>query len=126
MMNYTGYPAPSFPNYNAMNMGQQMYPQRQEVVRVNGQNGANAYQMAPNSSILLLDETAPIIWLKTTDGASYPTVTGYTITPIETQTANKVNVDYSVLEERITKLEEAFNARKSDATDVKPIKTIKQ
>ena len=23
MMNYTGYPAPSYPNYNAMNMGQQ-------------------------------------------------------------------------------------------------------
>jgi hypothetical protein len=82
--------------------------------------------MAPNSSILLLDETAPIIWLKTTDGASYPTVTGYTITPIETQTTSKVNTDYSALEERIAKLEEAFNARKSDATDVKPIKTIKQ
>lgn len=93
-MNYTGYPAPSYPNYNAMNMGQQMYPQRQEVVRVNGQNGANAYQMAPNSSILLLDETAPIIWLKTTDGASYPTVTGYTITPIETQTTNIADAKY--------------------------------
>ena len=35
--------------------------QRQEIVRVNGKNGADAYQMAPNSSILLLDETAPII-----------------------------------------------------------------
>ena len=34
---------------------------RQEVVRVNGKNGAEAYQMAPNSSILLLDETAPIV-----------------------------------------------------------------
>ncbi len=59
MINYSGYPAPTYPNYGAM--GQQTYPQRQEVVRVNGRNGANAYQMAPNSSILLLDETAPII-----------------------------------------------------------------
>ena len=121
-MNYSGYPAPTYPNYGAM--GQQAYLQRQEVVRVNGRNGANAYQMAPNSSILLLDETAPIIWLKTTDGASYPTVTGYTITPIETQTTNTASADYSALEERIAKLEEAFNARKSDASDAKPIKTI--
>lgn len=123
MMNYSGYPAPTYPNYGAMGQ-QQLYTQRQEVVRVNGRNGANAYQMAPNSSILLLDETAPIIWLKTTDGASYPTVTGYTITPIETQATTTASVDYSVLEERISKLEEAFNARKSDASDSKPIKTI--
>lgn len=59
MMNYSGYPAPTYPNYGVI--GQQAYLQRQEVVRVNGRNGANAYQMAPNSSILLLDETAPII-----------------------------------------------------------------
>jgi hypothetical protein len=54
---------------------------QQQVVRVNGKNGAEAYQMAPNSSILLLDETAPIVWLKTTDGAGYPTVTPYDIAP---------------------------------------------
>ena len=122
MMNYSGYPAPTYPNYGVM--GQQNYLQRQEVVRVNGRNGANAYQMAPNSSILLLDETAPIIWLKTTDGASYPTVTGYTITPIETQTTGTASADYSALEKRIAKLEEAFNARKSDASDAKSVKII--
>lgn len=48
-----GYYNPYQPYYN---MGA-----RQEVVRVNGKNGADAYQMAPNSSILLLDETAPIV-----------------------------------------------------------------
>lgn len=121
MINYSGYPAPT--NYGVMGQ-QQLYAQKQEVVRVNGRNGANAYQMAPNSSILLLDETAPIIWLKTTDGASYPTVTGYTITPIETQETNTANIDYSILEKRIAKLEEIINAKKSDATDSKPIKTI--
>ena len=60
MINYSGYPAPTYPNYGAMGQSQ-FYAQKQEVVRVNGRNGANAYQMAPNSSILLLDETAPII-----------------------------------------------------------------
>jgi hypothetical protein len=44
------------------NYGQYPYTvQRQEVVRVNGRNGAEAYQMAPNSSALLLDESAPVV-----------------------------------------------------------------
>ena len=99
---------------------------RQEVIRVNGKNGADAYQMAPNSSILLLDETAPIVWLKTTDGASYPTVTGYEITPLKTQLAVNADTGYAELENRIARLEELFN-EKSNVADVKPaIKTIKQ
>ena len=112
-----------YQQYMGTMMGNNSFPpQRQEVVRVNGKNGADAYQMAPNSSILLLDETAPIIWLKTTDGASYPTVTGYTITPIETKIATPIeSKDYADLESRIAKLEEVINNGKSD---VKPIKTI--
>lgn len=79
---------------------------RQEVIRVNGKNGADAYQMAPNSSVLLLDETAPIIWLKTTDGASYPTVTGYEIRPmVDKQTS---------LEERIARLEKMLDEKSND------------
>lgn len=112
---YAAYSQPNYINY---------MPQRQEVIRVNGRNGAEAYQMAPNSSILLLDETAPIIWLKTTDGASYPTITGYQISPLETKTVTS-ETDISSLEARIARLEELVNG-KSDVTDVKPIKTIKQ
>ena len=92
--------------------------QRQEVVRVNGRNGAEAYQMAPNSSILLLDETAPIVWLKTTDGASYPTLNGYVITPLKDKAS--MAPGYADLEERIKKLEEAFNnGSKSNASKSK-------
>lgn len=56
-------------------------PQRTEVIRVHGEEGANAFMMAPNSSAIFLDETQPTVWLKTTDGAGYATVTGYDITP---------------------------------------------
>lgn len=104
---------------------QQPFMPRQEVVRVNGRNGAEAYQMAPNSSVLLLDETAPIVWLKTTDGASYPTITGYEISPIKTQ-PNPENASYTELEKRIAKLEEVLTNDKSNASNVKQIKTIKQ
>lgn len=110
-------------NYNPYGFNAQSLLARQEVVRVNGRNGADAYQMAPNSSVLLLDETAPIIWLKTTDGASYPSITGYKITPIETQPVMMADENYSKLEERITRLEGMLDG-KSNASDVKPIKTI--
>ena len=101
------------------NMGLQL--QRQEVVRVNGKNGADAYQMAPNSSVLLLDETAPVIWLKTTDGASYPTITGYKITPLETKvsTENIENI-YEKLNSRITRLEELMYNAESNVKPSKP------
>lgn len=86
----------------------QSYPQtypRQEVIRVNGKGGAEAFVMSPNSSVLLLDENSPIIWLKTTDGAGYPSLTPYTITPYK----EEPQPDYKSLDERIKKLEEALN-----------------
>ena len=97
------------------NLGAQL--QRQEVVRVNGKNGADAYQMAPNSSVLLLDETAPIVWLKTTDGASYPTITGYKISPIEEKPVLPVGIEE--LSNRVTRLEELMYASQSNVADVK-------
>lgn len=74
---------------------------QQRVVRVSGRPGAEAYQMAPNSEVLLLDETAPVVWLKTTDGAGYPRLTPYDITIHEEQ-----QIDYKSIDERLTRLEE--------------------
>ena len=78
---------------------------RQEVVKVNGENGARAYQLGPQSSALLLDETGTIVWLVTTDGAGYKTVAPFDISPHQAAPAP----DYSDLEERIRKLEEAIS-----------------
>lgn len=90
-------------------------PQRQEIVRVNGENGARAYQMAPNSSAMLLDESAPLVWLVQTDGAGYKTATPYTISPYQSQPAP----DYNSLDERIRRLEDMLNGQKPDAGNVK-------
>ena len=93
---------------------QTMYPQvtptyapKQEITRVNGENGARAFQIAPNSSALLLDENSPIVWVVQTDGAGYKTVTPYTITPYQPEPP----VDVKSLDERIKKLEEIINAK---------------
>ena len=79
--------------------------------KVNGRNGADAFRMAADSSVLLLDENDPIVWLKTTDGAGYPTITPYSIAPY--QPAPEVNVND--LEIRIKRLEDILNGKSDDA-----------
>ena len=77
----------------------------QQVVRVNGENGAKSYQLGANSSALLLDESGLLVWLVTSDGAGYKTVSAYDITPHQEAPAP----DFSSLESRIKKLEEIVN-----------------
>ena len=104
-----------YPTYNQQ-LSQLLFQQnKQEVIKVNGRGGANAYNLAPDSSALLLDTSAPIVWLVQTDGAGYKTLTPYDITPHEEVQQENV---YKSLEERISKLEETINA-KSDTTNAK-------
>lgn len=90
---------------------QQQPVQHTEVVRVNGRGGAEAYQMAPNSSALLLDTTQAVVWLKTTDGAGYPSLAPYSIAPLEEQKP----VDTGDLIKRIERLEAMIGGGQSDA-----------
>lgn len=92
------------------------------ILKVSGINGVNALNLAPNTSVLALDETAPIVWLVSADGAGYKTPTPYDITPHKDQQAAM----QSNFEERLTRLEQIVNdksdiksnaKRKSDSTD---------
>lgn len=81
----------------------------QQVIRVHGEEGAKAYGLAPNSSILLLDETQPVVWLKMTDGAGYPTITPYDIKPHEISSDGQQTIpttSVTLLEERIKRIED--------------------
>lgn len=92
------------------------------ILKVSGINGVNALNLAPNTSVLALDETAPIVWFVSADGAGYKTPTPYDITPHKDQQAAM----QSNFEERLTRLEQIVNdksdiksnaKRKSDSTD---------
>lgn len=72
---------PGMPQNPYMQAPQQPTIPRQEVVKVNGENGARAYQMGANSSALLLDESGELLWVVTTDGAGYKSVGAFDITP---------------------------------------------
>ena len=92
----------SYPNPYQNQMFQQT---NQQIVKVHGKNGAEAYRMMPNSSALLLDEIEPLVYLAQADGAGYKTITAYDI-----QLHQELPpVDTRSLEQRITKLEEMIN-----------------
>lgn len=80
-------------------------PLNGNVLRVSGINGVNALNIAPNASVLALDDTAPILWFVQTDSAGYKTPTPYDITPHVDQTA-KIEQNF---EERLKRLEEYVN-----------------
>lgn len=86
----------------------------QQIIKVNGTNGANAFQLSPNSSILLLDESAPRLFLKQTDGAGYPTITAYKLEPY----VEEKQPDINDILARLNKLEETVNA-KSNTTNAR-------
>lgn len=96
--------------YPGMQMPQA--PQMQ-VTRVNGEGGANTFNMGPNSSALLLDTSGTMIWAVTTDGAGYKTVVPYDIFPHKSQEQAAVKS----LEERIKRLEDMINDRHSEADE---------
>lgn len=82
-----------FPQYGIYN--------NQQVVKVNGENGARMYQLPPSSSALLLDETSPRVFLIQTDGAGYKTINPYKIEPI----VPAPQPDLLDIMDRLTKLE---------------------
>ena len=102
----TGFQNPYLNPYGIMG---QYAPQQQQqpvqVVKVNGENGARAYQIGVNSSALLLDESGLMVWLVTSDGAGYKTVSAYDITPHQAVPVP----DYGNLEDRIKRLEMIVN-----------------
>ena len=105
MMNYPT------PYYNPFPQQPQII-QPTQVVRVNGENGARSYTIGANSSALLLDDSGLMVWLVTSDGAGYRTVTPYDITPHQAQPAP----DFGSLESRIKRLEEIVNGNTADST----------
>lgn len=94
-----------------------------EIIKVNGEASAKSFRMGPNSTALLLDETAPIVWYAQTDGTGYLTVTPFDVSPHKAQPPVDVNDLYN----RVAKIEEYLtNVQQSNSTNTKPRKQQQQ
>ena len=72
----------------------------QQVVTANGKASIDALRMSPNSSVLILDTTAPLVWLCTSDGLGNVTSVPYDITQ------HKEEPPENAFEKRLAAIEE--------------------
>ena len=94
----------NFSNPYAALMGYNPQPQQnmfspqiepaQNLVRVNGVDGAKAYQMPANSTVALFDANEDIMYIKTTDGAGFPAIRLFRFEELKQETAQEVKQDY--------------------------------
>lgn len=102
--------------YDGVSNYVQIEPRQTTVRTVAGRDGALSAIMAPNSSEIFVDETAPIFWYVKTDSAGFKNeVTPYDVNKgmlnLET---NKSGVE-DLLKKVLMKLEEFSNAKSDNA-----------
>lgn len=90
----------------------------QQVLQANGKQSIDGLRMAPNSSVLVMDTTAPIVWLCTSDGLGNVTSAPYDITPHK----DAKPAEIGDLESRLATVERSVNEimQKWRADDAEP------
>lgn len=82
--------------YNQPQNNQQFFPQEQaqNLIRVNGIDGAKAYQMPANSTVALFDSNNDIMYVKSTDGAGFPSIRTFSFTETKKEAKQVETTDY--------------------------------
>lgn len=97
-------------------MNQNILPP-QQILQANGKASIDALRMSPNSSVLIADQTAPIVWRCISDGLGNVSAEAFDITPhkdesqVERENMNSIIVD---MNNRLKDLEakyESFTSR---------------
>ena len=113
--NYNMMGLNGFNNYNQF-QPQLNQPQMttQNLIRVNGIDGAKAYQMPANSTVALFDNNEDIMYIKTTDGAGFPAIRTFTFNEVVANT-NPIQdtADYVTRDEFNKLKEELLNGKQS-------------
>ena len=116
-----GSPGYGMPGQYMDRLQQAQQPARpMELIRVTGIDGAKAYQMPANSTVALFDGGQDIFYVKTTDGAGFPTIRAFSFAPYEPtaqpQTEYVTRAEFEKLKEEIVNGKQPVRkSAKSDA-----------
>jgi hypothetical protein len=80
----------------------------QQILQANGKASITALKMSPNSSVLIADTTAPIVWKCVSDGLGNVTAEAFDITHHKTEEETEketLNSTLKEINERLKKLE---------------------
>lgn len=83
-----------------------------EIPKVNGEESARAFNIGPNSSVILMDNDKPLIWVVVTDASGFKTVTPFTITPYTPEqpvSAADLKGEMAGICDRLNRLEERMD-----------------
>lgn len=94
---------------------------QQQIIQVNGKASVDTIQLAPNSSILVMDTSAPLVWLCVSDGVGKVTAKAYDI--IEHK--DTPPIDTANLEQRITAVENFINKLMEGANNESNVSSVK-
>jgi hypothetical protein len=88
----------------------------QQILKVNGEESVRQVRMAPNSSALAMDTTAPIVWLLVSDGVGSVTSTPYDISEHKLDQSQSLEERILILEGKINELTKS-NDEQNDRSD---------
>ena len=89
--------------FNAFQPQQNILPP-QQIPQAKGKDSIDMLRMSPNSSVLIADETAPIVWKCVSDSLGNVSSEPYTITPCE-----KTDEPLTRLEKRVENIEQILS-----------------
>lgn len=105
--------------YSPFNQFQNYSIRQESITRVTGEEGAKAYQMAPNSSAALFDGNEDIFYLKTTDGAGFPTIRKFKFEEIQAKTPEPAEESDYITREEFEQFREEIRNYYAPATIVR-------
>lgn len=126
MINYPYYPNNNYQNYqNYYQPQQNQQPQQDERIWVQGEAGANAYLMAPNSFVRLWDSTAQVFYEKRSDasGRPYMETFDYSKHIVKDKEEENFSARFDAIEMRLKALEEVKHEQSNtDDTTVQRVR----
>ena len=90
------------------------------LIKVTGLDGAKAYQMPPNSVVALFDANNDIFYVKSTDGAGFPTIRAFRFAPVSVEQSNNdyvTRTEFNQLKEMILNGKQSISGEQSDTTE---------
>lgn len=85
----------------------------QQILQANGKTSIDMLQLSPNSSVLIADTTAPIVWKCTSDSLGNVTSEAFDIIPHK----DEAQIQQETLEQRISRLEAIINEQSTTTRD---------
>ena len=98
----------NYPYYNF-----QPFQQKQELIRVNGLEGAKNYPLSPGSTIALFDAESDIMYIKSMDAGGFPSIRTFSFMETTSKLTDTTESRISNLEMEIANIKEALNGIKS-------------